>query len=148
MPNHFDEFAQLADYSLLNSLRADPDATEDGVDHSPRQVFSGHYVPVKPTPIPNPEYVSHSKSFFRELGLSDELVQDESFRKVFSGDLTPLPRLGWATGYALSIYGTEYTQQCPFQTARHTPQPQGQPIRATETQAPKVTELLKQVTQH
>ena len=21
---------------------------------------------------------------------------------------------GWATGYALSIYGTEYTQQCPF----------------------------------
>ena len=116
MPNHFDEFAQLADYSLLNSLRADPDATEDGVDHSPRQVFSGHYVPVKPTPIPNPEYVSHSKSFFRELGLSDELVQDESFRKVFSGDLTPLPRLGWATGYALSIYGAEYTSQCPFQT--------------------------------
>ena len=23
---------------------------------------------------------------------------------------------GWATGYALSIYGTEYTHQCPFQT--------------------------------
>ena len=23
---------------------------------------------------------------------------------------------GWATGYALSIYGTEYTQQCPFGT--------------------------------
>ena len=24
--------------------------------------------------------------------------------------------VGWATGYALSIYGTEYTQQCPFGT--------------------------------
>ena len=23
---------------------------------------------------------------------------------------------GWVTGYALSIYGTEYTQQCPFGT--------------------------------
>jgi uncharacterized protein YdiU (UPF0061 family) len=25
-------------------------------------------------------------------------------------------KVGWATGYALSIYGSEYTQQCPFQT--------------------------------
>ena len=25
-------------------------------------------------------------------------------------------RIGWATGYALSIYGTEYIQQCPFGT--------------------------------
>ncbi len=23
---------------------------------------------------------------------------------------------GWATGYALSIYGREYNQQCPFKT--------------------------------
>ena len=27
-----------------------------------------------------------------------------------------MPSFGWATGYALSIYGTEYTQQCPFGT--------------------------------
>jgi uncharacterized protein YdiU (UPF0061 family) len=25
-------------------------------------------------------------------------------------------KIGWATGYALSIYGTEYTHQCPFGT--------------------------------
>jgi uncharacterized protein YdiU (UPF0061 family) len=25
-------------------------------------------------------------------------------------------KVGWACGYALSIYGTEYNQQCPFQT--------------------------------
>ena len=117
---HFDDFAQTADYSFTNKLRADPDATNDGVDHSPRQVFSGHFVPVAPTPIPDSEYVSHSESFFRELGLSDDLVHDESFRKMFSGDLSkavpPLKKLGWATGYALSIYGTEYIRQCPFQT--------------------------------
>jgi uncharacterized protein YdiU (UPF0061 family) len=118
--NHFDDFAQSADYSFMNNLKADPDATDDGVDHSPRQVFSGHFVPVVPTPIPDPEYVSHSKSLFRDLGLSDGLVHNESFRKVFSGDLSravsPMKRFGWATGYALSIYGTEYTRQCPFQT--------------------------------
>lgn len=116
----FDEFAQLADYSLMDSLNADPDATADGYDHRPRQVFSGHFVPVTPTPIAAPEYVSHSSTFFNELGLSDDLAQDEAFRRVFSGDLSaapaPMHQYGWATGYALSIYGTEYTQQCPFRT--------------------------------
>ena len=40
--------------------------------------------------------------------------------RLFSGDMTSLPAelrpYGWATGYALSIYGTEYIQQCPFST--------------------------------
>ena len=58
----FAAFAQRADYSLLESLRADPQATEDGLDHRPRQVFSGHYVPVTPTPLPEPEYVAHSRT--------------------------------------------------------------------------------------
>ena len=116
----FNQFAKLADYSLMNSLNADPDAREDGNDHRARQVFSGHYVPVTPTPIAQPEYVSHSKAFFKELGLSNELAFDENFLRVFSGDLSaavsPMRQVGWATGYALSIYGTEYTQQCPFST--------------------------------
>jgi uncharacterized protein YdiU (UPF0061 family) len=116
----FSEFAQRADYSLLDSLQPDPQATGDGLDHRPRQVFSGHYVPVTPTPIPAPEVVAHSPTLFRELGLSDELVHDEQFTRVFSGDLSvapePMRPFGWATGYALSIYGTEYIQQCPFGT--------------------------------
>ncbi|MFM7393657.1 MAG: protein adenylyltransferase SelO [Cyanobium sp.] len=116
----FSEFAQRADYSLLDFLQPDPQATGDGLDHRPRQVFSGHYVPVTPTPIPAPEYVAHSPTLFRELGLSDELVHDEQFTRVFSGDLSvapePMRPFGWATGYALSIYGTEYIQQCPFGT--------------------------------
>ena len=116
----FEKFVKLANYSLMDTLRADPDSTRDGNDHHPRQVFSGHFVPVTPTPLEAPEYVSHSSSFFAELGLSDELALDESFQQVFSGDLSavldPMRSFGWATGYALSIYGTEYTHQCPFRT--------------------------------
>jgi uncharacterized protein YdiU (UPF0061 family) len=116
----FDEFVRLADYSLMDTLNADPDATVDGNDHRPRQVFSGHFVPVAPTPLADPEYVAHSSTFFKELGLSDELALDEKFRQVFSGDLSaahePMQPVGWATGYALSIYGTEYIQNCPFGT--------------------------------
>lgn len=115
-----EDLAPLADYSLVNKLTCDPDASADGADYEPRQVFSGHYVPVSPTPIPSPEYVAHSKSLFRELGFKDSLAQSSGFVRMFSGDLSQVPapmrKVGWATGYALSIYGTEYTQQCPFQT--------------------------------
>jgi uncharacterized protein YdiU (UPF0061 family) len=116
----FDEFMRLANYSLMDTLNADPDATVDGNDRRARQVFSGHFVPVTPTPLAGPEYVTHSSTFFKELGLSDELAFNEQFRQVFSGDISPvrepMRQVGWATGYALSIYGTEYIQQCPFGT--------------------------------
>jgi uncharacterized protein YdiU (UPF0061 family) len=115
-----EELAMLANYSLVDTLNCDPDAKVDGVDHSPRQVFSGHYVPVKPTPIKNPEYVAHSKSLFSELGLDDSLARSTDFMHIFSGDISqapePMRKVGWACGYALSIFGTEYYQQCPFQT--------------------------------
>ena len=115
-----DDLAALADYSLMDTLNADPEATSDGVDQAPRQVFSGHYVPVNPTPIEDPVYIAHSENFFRELGFSDALATSEDFTRMFSGDSSQLPepmsRLGWATGYALSIYGTEYYEQCPFRT--------------------------------
>lgn len=118
--SNFDNFAKLVSYSFMDSLKADPDATANGADHLPRQVFSGHYVPVRPTPLENPEYVAHSKILFRELGFADSLAQSDDFMRVFSGNLAnvpePMRKVGWASGYALSIYGTEYTQQCPFQT--------------------------------
>ncbi len=115
-----ENLAASADYSLMDTLNTDPEATESGTDHAPRQVFSGHYVPVKPTPIRDPDYVAHSQSFFAELGLADSLAETSDFMRMFSGDLSQVPapmrKVGWATGYALSIYGTEYIQQCPFQT--------------------------------
>lgn len=72
----------------MDTLNADPDATVDGNDRHARQVFSGHFVPVTPTPIAEPEYVAHSSTFFNELGLSDELALDVKFRQVFSGDIS------------------------------------------------------------
>ena len=64
--------------------------------------------------------MGHSSAFFNELGLSDGLAQEDAFIRLFSGDISvaeaPMRAYGWATGYALSIYGTEYDQQCPFQT--------------------------------
>ncbi|WP_417228415.1 protein adenylyltransferase SelO [Amphritea sp.] len=115
-----DDLAPLANYSLMDRLTADPDATPHGDDHQQRQVFSGHYVPVKPTPIADPEYVAHSFGLFNELGFADSMAQSDDFVRMFSGDISQVPepmrKVGWACGYALSIYGTEYDQQCPFKT--------------------------------
>ena len=114
----FDNFIQQSNYSLLNTLNPDPESTKDGQDHRPRQVRSGHFVPVTPKPLPQPSYVSHSETLFCELGLDQDLAFNDEFKKLFSGDLSatrePMRPFGWATGYALSIYGTEYNQQCPF----------------------------------
>ena len=114
------DLAKLANYSLMDTLNCDPDATKNGDDHAPRQVFTGHFVPVKPTPIIDPEYVAHSKNFFSELGFADSMAESSDFVRMFSGDISQVPepmrKVGWASGYALSIYGTEYIQQCPFQT--------------------------------
>ncbi|WP_394151196.1 YdiU family protein [Vibrio maritimus] len=115
-----EEFAKGADYSLMMSLNRDPDFDGTGNDHSLRQVFTGHFVPVKPTPIADPIYIAHSHTLFEELGLDDAIALTDEFRNVFSGQLSqvpePMEKFGWATGYALSIYGTEYIEQCPFKT--------------------------------
>jgi uncharacterized protein YdiU (UPF0061 family) len=115
-----EDLSKFVNYSLMDTLNSDPDAKQNGVDHMPREVFSGHYVPVKPTPIEYPEYVTHSKNFFRELGFADSMAKSADFVEMFSGDISQVPepirKVGWATGYALSIYGTEYVQQCPFRT--------------------------------
>ena len=115
-----DDLARFADYSFIDTLTCDPDAKENGVDHAPRQVFTGHYVPVVPTPIKEPVYITHSKELFKELGFADSMAESAGFMRMFSGDLTQVPppmrKAGWATGYALSIFGTEYYHQCPFQT--------------------------------
>lgn len=118
--NTLEELTEFTDYSLINTLNCDPDAQEDGQNHNPRQVYSGHFVPVEPTFIKEPKYIAHSKKFFEELGFNDELAKNEEFMNMFSGNTSNLPeglkKNGWACGYALSIYGTEYYQQCPFQT--------------------------------
>jgi len=114
------DLAPFVNYSLMATLNSDPESTVNGVDHLPRQVFSGHYVPVNPTPIDEPVYIAHSKSLFNELGFADSLAHSPDFVSMFSGDISnvpePMSKVGWATGYALSIYGREYYDQCPFRT--------------------------------
>jgi uncharacterized protein YdiU (UPF0061 family) len=115
-----DNLAKLANYSLMDTLNCDPDAKANGDDNESRQVFTGHYVPVNPTPIKDPEYITHSKNLFHDLGFADSMAQLDDFVRMFSGDIShvpkPMSKVGWACGYALSIFGTEYYQQCPFQT--------------------------------
>ena len=116
----FDELAKVSDYSFVENLNCDPDAKSNADNKTPREVFSGHYVPVEPTALKEPIYISHSANFCEELGFTQNLIKSEEFVKMFSGDISNVPKpmknLGWATGYALSIYGTEYYAQCPFQT--------------------------------
>ena len=118
--DNFNDFLNQADFSLIKTLHADPQSTVDGNDHIPRQVFSGHYVPVTPIALTSPKYITHSGEFFKELGLGDKLIEDENFTQFFSGNhkvkTKDVNNFGWATGYALSIYGTEYNSQCPFRT--------------------------------
>ena len=53
----FNNFIKSANYSLLDNLHPDPESTKDGDDHRPRQVRSGHFVPVTPKPLPQPTYM-------------------------------------------------------------------------------------------
>jgi uncharacterized protein YdiU (UPF0061 family) len=116
----FDELAKVSDYSFVENLNCDPDAKSNADNKTPREVFSGHYVPVEPTALKEPIYISNSANFCEELGFTQNLIKSSDFIKMFSGDISNVPKpmknLGWATGYALSIYGSEYYAQCPFQT--------------------------------
>ncbi|WP_321311639.1 protein adenylyltransferase SelO family protein [Halarcobacter sp.] len=116
----FEELTKYTNYSFIEKLNRDPDEKNNSDNKFPREVFSGHYVNVKPTALKEPIYISHSKIFFEELSFDETLIKSEDFTKMFSGDISNLPEqirdTGWATGYALSIYGTEYYAQCPFQT--------------------------------
>ena len=125
----FDSFLQRADYSLLQCLTADPEQARHAPNKKMREVKSGHYVEVEPTPLPNPCYVIHSRSFFDELSLPESLASEDAFMQFFTG--TPALAVdsananteppyvrssGWASGYALSIYAQEMYQNCPFNT--------------------------------
>ncbi|OCL91006.1 protein adenylyltransferase SelO [Aliarcobacter thereius] len=116
----FEEFLELSDYSFVNGLNQDPDSQNNYDNKFSREVFSGHYVEVEPTAIKEPIYISHSKILFEELGFDNKLIKEDDFIKMFSADIANIKNKNkiktWATGYALSIYGTEYYAQCPFQS--------------------------------
>ena len=107
--------AQNADHSWLQQLNMDPETDKFAPNRESRQVRSGHYVKVLPTPLPKPKYVIHSKAMAQTLGISEADVQSERFIKFFSGEQAQIPGLeSWATPYALSIMGTRHYNNCPF----------------------------------
>ncbi|HRM78316.1 MAG TPA: hypothetical protein PLF55_08435, partial [Aliarcobacter cryaerophilus] len=83
----FGELINLSDYSFIENLNSDPDAKYNGDNKYPREVFSGHYVPVSPTAIKEPIYISHSIDFFKELGFGENLLKSDDFIKLFLGDM-------------------------------------------------------------
>jgi uncharacterized protein YdiU (UPF0061 family) len=117
--------SEYSDFSFLRDLLEDPDAAKHVPNKKPRQVFRGHYVRVDPTPLPDPLYVAHSADLLGTLGLTEFDPQNSVlFRDLFSGVPVRSAAIkapagsgtGWATGYALSIYGQEYYDNCPFRT--------------------------------
>lgn len=113
-----ENLGQYADHSWLDSLKVDPEHASNAPNKTMRQVRSGHYVPVLPTALPNPKLVAFSPEMASELGLSDDECKSEKFSSFFSGDIdvvTGRPFKSWCTPYALSIYGTEVVNNCPFQ---------------------------------
>lgn len=109
----FQEFSASADHSWLRDLVPDPETAQHEPNRTSRQVRSGHYVKVKPTPLPKPKLVAYS-SMAEELKLS-KVVTSEAFLRFFSGDVDAIEGFqSWATPYALSIYGQEMYDNCPF----------------------------------
>eukprot|EP00658_Telonema_sp_P-2_P029945 TRINITY_DN22702_c0_g1_i2.p1 TRINITY_DN22702_c0_g1~~TRINITY_DN22702_c0_g1_i2.p1 ORF type:complete len:593 (+),score=141.88 TRINITY_DN22702_c0_g1_i2:69-1781(+) len=101
---------------MLRSLVGSEMCIRDSPNHQSRQVRSGHFVEVLPTPLKAPELVAFSQDMARELELSEEAVNSEDFTRFFSGDTSVAPHLrSWCTPYALSIFGEEMYRQCPFQ---------------------------------
>jgi uncharacterized protein YdiU (UPF0061 family) len=104
-------FGSRIDNSYMRELTVDPGAARHAPNTSTREVDSGHYVPVQPKAIESPYLVLYSEDLAQALGLEQKALTGEPesvFVRVFSGDLQGDPGLGstgWATPYALSIYG-------------------------------------------
>ncbi len=97
--------------SLIKSLNIDPESEKYYPNHTSRPVKSGHYVVVESTPLQNPYLVTFSLPLALSLGLTSKICTSLPFVSMFSGDYN---KNNWATPYALSIYGREVYNNCPF----------------------------------
>ena len=102
--------ATKIDNTFLRDLVADPEQEQHSPNKIRREVTSGHYVMVKPTPLPHPVLVAYSKDMAGTLGLSEEECKSEAFAQFFGGNIEAIPGfVSWATPYALSIYGQVFS---------------------------------------
>jgi uncharacterized protein YdiU (UPF0061 family) len=111
-------FARSANFSYRERLDADPEAGKNTPNQKSREVRSGHYVPVKPTPLPMPSLVIASEDMLRELQLEKPL--SEPMVRFLGADSSAIPEFdfSWATPYALAIYGQPMFRQDPFGNGR------------------------------
>jgi uncharacterized protein YdiU (UPF0061 family) len=91
-----------------NKLIPDPEQEKYYPNNVPRPVKDGHYVTVKTTPFSNPVLIHYSKDMADLLGINNI----ETMIDYLSGNMDRVD--GWATPYALSIYGTERVENCPY----------------------------------
>ena len=106
----FAAFTPRLDLSFIRELRPDPQTEDFAPNQDPRDVRSGHYVRVAPTPLRAPYLIAVTEELAAQLGLTPQDCASEAFLRAFSGDPGAAPGLearGWATPYALSIYGRE-----------------------------------------
>ena len=104
-------FTNNENLSLIKSLNIDPESEKYYPNQSSRPVKSGHYVFVEPNPLQNPYLVTFSEPTALSIGLTNEICTSKPFISMFSGNYN---KTNWATPYALSIYGREIYNNCPF----------------------------------
>ena len=118
-----DRFIASASLSWLQQLVQDPEAGKYAPNKSSREVKSGHYVPVLPTPLPGPQLIAITPDVCGLVGLSPDYCRTSSdFTRFFSGDMSAMSNgsdtsqgfQSWCTPYALSIFGHELYDNCPF----------------------------------
>lgn len=108
-------FGGRLENSYTRELSIDPLSDENECEtgnhnQRTRPVHSGHFVRVAPTPLHEPYVVAVSEELALTLGLDVAELSSQRFLRIFSGNLEDSPgsgfeSRGWATPYALSIYG-------------------------------------------
>lgn len=105
------ELGAHVDNKYVRDLESDPETERHEPNRVARSVRSGHFVLVRPTPLPSPVLVATSYDMCEQLNLNKEACGSSSFLRLFSGgdvsDDIPGFGISWATPYALSIYGEE-----------------------------------------
>ena len=114
--------AAHADLSWVKRLTSDPQTAQFQPNKTSRQVRSGHYVLVRPTPLPSPTLIHVSSSLLHDMGLSEATAAtDPEFLQFFTGDIAPPDTAaGWGTTWATPCTFREHTStnhlSCPTQS--------------------------------
>jgi len=102
--------------NILSSLEYDYEQDKYRPNQSSREVKSGHYVLVHPTPIMNPLLLHYSHNLIQKLHIPSSFFNESPILDFLSGNTKSFTKKTWATPYALSIYGQEMISNCPFGT--------------------------------